>query len=671
MHIPPSKIPPADAGWYEIENLVNEIARLAESEASPQEFHAQLLERVVELLEAAAGAVWTLGDGAPRLVGQFNLRDTPQVEQFLQDWRHARLLEQAAAEREPRAFPPETPTSDQTLGNPTPLLLLLCPLAAADQSQTVLEIFQRPAANERVERGYLRFLAELAEPVGQYYRNRRLRDLEQDAGRRQHFEEFAERVHGSLDIDATAYAIANEGRLLVGCDRLSVAVRRGSACRVRAISGVDTVNRRANAVRRLEKLIRAVLSIDEPLWYSDDPTGLPPQINAPLQEYLDESHARAVSVIPLNDDRQPHGGRRRVLGVLVVERFEADPRAASDRSISTLCRQSELALRNAVEHRSVPFFRVLRFLGRISPFRASRFPKVLGVAALVAAIAIALVLAPAELEIEGKGELQPEIRRDVFARTDGVVSDVRVQHGKTVEKDDIVAVIHKPALDLEFTRVIGELSTARKRLSVVQASRALEASRSQRSTSAADFQLRDSQLAAEEEELKEQITSLEKQHKILKEQQSQLEVRTPIRGTVVTWDVERLLATRPVQPGQSLLTVADLSGPWVLEMHVPDRDVGHVVEGQKELGKELPVSFVLPARPEVVYRGRVEKVAVSTDLDSSNESTVLVTVRIDPKAISPLRPGATVVPKIHCGQKAVGYVWFRGAIDAVRTRLLF
>jgi hypothetical protein len=106
-------------------------------------------------------------------------------------------------------------------------------------------------------------------------------------------------------------------------------------------------------------------------------------------------------------------------------------------------------------------------------------------------------------------------------------------------------------------------------------------------------------------------------------------------------------------------------------MHVPDNDIGHVLAAQKELGKNLPVSFVVPARPQVVYQGSIEKVAVSTDLDSNNDATVLVTVRIDPEEISPLRPGATVVPKIHCGQRPVGYVWFRGAIEAVQKRLLF
>jgi multidrug efflux pump subunit AcrA (membrane-fusion protein) len=310
-------------------------------------------------------------------------------------------------------------------------------------------------------------------------------------------------------------------------------------------------------------------------------------------------------------------------------------------------------------------------LGRISPFRRRRFPKLLAALAVAAAIGAALVLAPAELEIEGRGELQPEFRHDVFARTDGVVREVRVAHGGSVKADEVVAVLHKPALDLEFTRVLGESLTATKRLAAVRASRAVEASRSQRANSAADFQLRDSQLAAEEEELKELLNSLQEQQRILKQQQAQLEVRSPIAGTVITWDVERQLAARPVQQGQALLTVADLAGPWVLEVHVADRDVGHVLSAQKELGGGLPVLFVLPAKPGVTYRGRVEKIAVATDLDERNDATALVTVRIDPDEISPLRPGATVIPKIQCGRRAVGYVWFRGILDAIRMRLLF
>ena len=48
----------------------------------------------------------------------------------------------------------------------------------------------------------------------------------------------------------TAYTIVNEGRRLIGCDRVSVAIKRGRTCKVEAISGQDTIESRSNVVTR-------------------------------------------------------------------------------------------------------------------------------------------------------------------------------------------------------------------------------------------------------------------------------------------------------------------------------------------------------------------------------------------------------------------------------------
>ena len=46
-------------------------------------------------------------------------------------------------------------------------------------------------------------------------------------------------VHESLDQKLTSYTIANEGRRIIGCDRVSVAIRKGRKCVIEAISGQD------------------------------------------------------------------------------------------------------------------------------------------------------------------------------------------------------------------------------------------------------------------------------------------------------------------------------------------------------------------------------------------------------------------------------------------------
>jgi hypothetical protein len=62
---------------------------------------------------------------------------------------------------------------------------------------------------------------------------------------------------------------------------------------------------------------------------------------------------------------------------------------------------------------------------------------------------------------------------------------------------------------------------------------------------------------------------------------------------------------------------------------------------------------------------------MAAETDEQNQATVLVTVRVDPSRLPVLRPGATVVAKIDCGRRALGFVWFHDLIEFVQTRLLF
>src|SRR6185369_14750317 len=93
-------------------------------------------------------------------------------------------------------------------------------------------------------------------------------------------------------------------------------------------------------------------------------------------------------------------------------------------------------------------------------------------------------------------------------------------------------------------------------------------------------------LSADEEELKELLTNLAQQQGVLRIQQEELQAKSPLDGQVITWNVRELLEARPVQRGQSLLAVADLAGPWVLEIEVPDDHISHILAARQEQGPE-------------------------------------------------------------------------------------
>jgi hypothetical protein len=115
-----------------------------------------------------------------------------------------------------------------------------------------------------------------------------------------------------------------------------------------------------------------------------------------------------------------------------------------------------------------------------------------------------------------------------------------------------------------------------------------------------------------------------------------------------------------------LLTVADLAGPWVLELRVPDRRMGHVAAAQRELGDDLEVSYICETAPTVVHRGQIVRVSLAADADPHDLATVQATTAVDRASLPDARPGAVVQARIHCGRRPVGYVWFHELWEAAQ-----
>ena len=115
-------------------------------------------------------------------------------------------------------------------------------------------------------------------------------------------------------------------------------------------------------------------------------------------------------------------------------------------------------------------------------------------------------------------------------------------------------------------------------------------------------------------------------------------MRSPIAGQILTWDVEQLLASRPVQRGQMLLSVGDSSGPWELELRVDDDRIGHVLEVRHNKAEPVDVSFRLAMDPDHTFAAQVRDVALNTDVLENAGPQVLVTADVDRDALPRLRP---------------------------------
>jgi multidrug efflux pump subunit AcrA (membrane-fusion protein) len=349
------------------------------------------------------------------------------------------------------------------------------------------------------------------------------------------------------------------------------------------------------------------------------------------------------------------------LGALVLEHFTDDGWNDPLRRRAELAAvQGGAALSTVGEHRALPLFPFVRGLQRLGWRSKGRTLSRWLIAAIAAAgIIAALTLVPTDFDITGRGELQPKLRRHVFATLRGTVESLDVRHGQQVAEGQPLLRLRSPELDFELTRVQGELRTTEQQITDLGALRTgLERpGAAARQTSV--------ELAAREEELKSVLANLTEQLAVLRRQQAELSVVSPIAGEILTWDVEEVLASRPVEPGQRLLTVAEAAGPWVVEVRVPDRDISHVLAARRDTNEGPDVSFVVATDLEREQRGQVIDIARAVEHDPVEGPTLLVTVAVDRARLGDVRPGASVYPRIHCGRRAVGYVWFRRAIEAV------
>jgi hypothetical protein len=632
----------------QIDLWVDELAALAQANLLPKTFYSALLDRAQAALAASGGAVWEVVNRQASVLAQNQLPPAFLAsDRAVERWRSA--LETGA-------------TTLRLHAHETPLLVGSIP--GPEGHVTIIELLLPDLPGDAME-GSERLLGVFREIAADFNRERELAALRQRGADRQQFDEFVLRIHDSLDLAAAAYAIANDGRKWIGCDRLSVFRCDQSRAKSLAISGVDQLDRRGAQVASLERLASAVARNGEPVEWPRPSVDLPPQIDQALQEHLDIAHCRRLIVAPLRPRAaKDSGSEPAIRGVLIAESF--DERRAEQgfrERTGDVARHGGAALLAALEHHDLPLLPLQVKLGRLlRRLQQRRIAVALFLAAALAVIGLLAVI-PADLTIEARGTLQPQDRKHLFAPADGIVEKVQADHGARVGQGDPLLVLRDPRLDLDDSRVSGELQTAQARLIAVQTQR------SSRSTSP-DTREQGRELAAEEEQLKEQVRGLEAQHALLRKLRGELSIASPIDGVVLTWNTTELLQDRPVKQGQRLVTVADPSGPWVVELRIPDADLGHVLRAQAQSGRELPVSFLLATDPAITYRGQIERVAGATDVTEDSPAALTI-VRFDGQPPAGALAGTSVTARIHCGSKPIGYVWLHDLIDAIRTQVLF
>ena len=681
----------------EIQSLVQEVVELSKSEAEPGEFYAALMDKSVSALAAIGGVVWTKEEGAPlQLEYQVNLRETGLAESETAQQQHGRLLQQVIEKGEPVLVPPHSGAGGgddgdtEAAANPTDFLLVIAPIISDRGVDGLVEIFQRSGARPTTQKGYLRFLKQICELAGEYVKTRRLRHFTHKQSLWEQLEGFTSLVHQALDSRETAYTIANEGRRLIGCDRVTVALAKGSKYQISAISGQDTFDKRSNLVRLLRNLVRAVAKTGEDLWFDGDTSDLAPQLEKVVNAYVDEAGTKQLAVLPLREadlEEDKPGERKKkkrenILGAIVIEQLvdQQQPEGMLQR-IEVVKRHSATSLTNAQEYEGIFLLPLWRLLGKAQVLVTARnLPKtILAIAATAGAIA-ALCLVPYDFTVVADGKLLPELRQDVFASIEGKVLEVPIDTGDLVTEGQLL--VRQRSLELQaqviqlrgkYNEVLEEINSTGRQLSLINSG-----VDEQRGTVEGD------QLIGRLAQLKKTRESLEEQQTLLDIKEKSLNVLSPINGKVVTWDIRRRLNGRKVSPGHNLMRIADTSSPWELEIFIPEAKMGHIIARLQKLREDDPdaklaVEFVLATHTGEPIQGVVEKIDTTAEVHGEEGNTVRMRVSFPQEALkdlvndpsTELKVGADVKAKVLCGKEPIGYVWFSDLFEFVQSRILF
>jgi multidrug efflux pump subunit AcrA (membrane-fusion protein) len=667
----------------QIRKLVAEIAELAESDIQPAEFHVEFLNRVIAAVAASGGVLWLMdGRGGLKLQHQVEFRQTGLLDNRQKAQPHDALLGVMLQASQPQIIPPGAAVEGMpNAGNPTTFALILAPLMVDKQVVGLVEILMDPTRRAATQKSTLRFVSDLCDLAAQYLKNRQMRQMVSQQKLWGQLENFTHAIHNSLDLRETAYAVANDGKRLVGCDRFSVAMKIGGRMSVEAVSGQEIVEHRANLIREMTKLCKVVAHTGEDLVYTGTTEGFPPEVRDALEVYVDESGAKSVIVTLLHKPESEPGKDKDVYGCLVAEQIgdEMAPTDAQARA-EVVSRHASTALWNAQEHDKIFMLPLLKAIG--SPwrfFRGRTLAKILGVLGAILTVILVMAFVPYQLTIEGKGSLLPESRRTTYAPIQGIVAEVFVDHEQEVKEGQILVRLENKELDKEYRKLIGEKAEAEgKRQNIVSQLTKLKNPDER------------PQLQGEKDQAEIKLESLANQLAIIDDQRKMLEVTAPISGIVTTWETKKNLLNRPVDVGTELIQIAGIKGKWIMEVEVPDDDMAPILatrakllesikKGESAKDDHVKAYFVTMTDPEHRYEGYVDRIAGKAET-IEGKHVVKVTVAFDDAVkadylrrndVVNLRPGAEVRARVRCGDARLAYVVFRDVIQVWHETVLF
>ncbi|HEY8153339.1 MAG TPA: HlyD family efflux transporter periplasmic adaptor subunit, partial [Myxococcota bacterium] len=424
----------------------------------------------------------------------------------------------------------------------------------------------------------------------------------------------------------SATHLATELTAKLQCERVSIAALRAGRLHVTAMSNSADFGKHVNLVRAIENAMEESAEFGRGLAFPrDDGGAVPTFAHAELAREFGTSSICSV----------PFYRAGLLCGALCLERgsqrpFEADEQAVAE-AVASLCGPALEALRREDRSWLAKSGAAMReqLQELIGPHHTAKKLSVAGALALLMFFAFAT----GEYRVTAKAELEAEFLRTAVAPFSSYLAEAFVRAGDRVRAGDLLARLDDRELRLEQRRLASELAQYERQGREALADR-----------DAAQVRI----LAAEADQARAQLALIE-------HQLQQLEVRTPIDGSVVSGDLSQALGA-PFERGDVFFEIAPLED-YRLVLKVDESDIRGLTTG-------ITGSAILASSPDEPLPFEVVTI---TPVSSAEEGGNFFRVEGRLAETPPrLQPGMEGVGKIDLGRRNLVWIWTHKAIDWLR-----
>ena len=718
----------------EIRSLPAEIAQLASTALDPGEFYHGFLPRLCAAMGAKAAAVWRLrgGDSELQLVAGHSLPSA--LQPGLPSPAHERILRCVIAEGQPILVPPgSVKVEAERPHNPLGDALIIIPVRIQEEVELLLEVIQRPSGGPAAQRGYLRFVAQMADLMADYLRRQQLRELTSDHARLRRIEGWLTAIAETCNATQRQALGADALRDLFAADRV-VVFSSSRRCQVTALSGARSFDPRSEIVLAAEALQRKLLNSGQLFQ--------PAQADRPgklLPQWLVASNRRTAtavkSVTNSADERLTDNSVNQEIGT-PTSQTAAHRESDSQKQVAVdvfchglACRQAVVLpldgygaqwaiLAYAEESCEPPIdlaggddcqsLRLARSIGRLMADHHVTTGLVGWLATLLLGQRWAgtLVNKNATSGFDPHAHKAQRLRRlamlwlmrlalggllvaiACFPVSQQVAATAILQpRNKQMYYAPATAIVTQvmvdegeaigggaPLIRLTSHELATQVESLQIELAKTQGDIEEKTSRLNRGENLSPIQ-RD-QLEFNLRELDTALRSLQLQLSDSQQREQELSISARAAGTVATWDLKNRLLNHPVQAGQLLASTFDPDDQWRLLLSIPDHRAGLVSAAlENSANGAVSVHFSMTSHPDRVLEAFAIDMAPQvtvhgSDPNSSAARVVKTEALIRDTAALPLKKdGAIARASIDCGRVPLCWLIFRDAAWAISSRI--